>query len=189
MGIDFSFPFFLSPFFVFLRVLSWIEKGKMMRMRNMLAVAVLLTVSSAALADTPAQARKAIEADYVKIAAALSHKDLDAAFAYETPDYVAVSKNGTQLKRDDSHKMMRQISFADKVKVRATIVTFALKGNIATVRHRGHIEASIMNPQTNQATKVSLDALTEDTWTKGSGKWLLKRSQELSSNRKMGAGK
>ena len=157
---------------------------------NFALTASLLMVCGIARADTPAQARKAIEGNYAKIAAALGRRDVDATFAFETPDYVAVSKKGQKLTRDQAHQMMRQITFAQAVKARTSVLAFSLSGNTATAKHRTHIDATIGNPQTNQTGKVTVDAVSSDTWVKTGGRWLLKRSQVLTSSQNMqGMGK
>lgn len=157
---------------------------------RMLTMAALLVMSgSAALADTPAQARKAIEAIYAKDRAAMTRKDVDAIFANQTPDYVAISKAGKRLARDQANQMARQLTMAKTVDVKSRILSFSLKGDTATARTKTHIYATIMNPQTNKPMAATMDGLTEDTWVKRGGKWLIKQMREIQTSQKLSGAK
>ena len=152
---------------------------------RLLPMAALLVMSgSAALADTPAQARKAIEGIYAKDRAAMARKDVDTVFANQAPDYVAISKAGKRVPREQANQIARQLTMAKTVDVKSRILSFALKGDTAVARLKTHIHATIMNPQTNQPMAVTMDGLTEDTWVKRGGKWLIKQMREIQATQK-----
>ena len=161
-----------------------------MKCRILLAGAALLVMSgSAALADTPAQARKAIETIYAKEQAALGRKDIDAVFAYQTPDYVAITKAGKRIPREQANAVGRQIGMMKTVKAQSRIISFALKGDTATARAKNHLFITTTNPQTNQPLTVTIEGVEEDTWVKRGGKWLLKQSKEITRTQKFGGAK
>ena len=151
--------------------------------------ALLVMSGSAALADTPAQARKAIEGIYAKEQAALGRKDIDSVFSYQTPDYVAITKKGKRIPRDQANQMGRQITMMQTVKANIRIMNFALKGDTAVARAKNRVYLTTMNPQTNQPISVTVEGVEEDTWVKRGGKWLLKQSREITRSQKVNGAK
>ena len=156
-----------------------------MKCRLMPLAALFLMSSSPAFADTPAQARKAIEGIYAREQAALGRKDIDSVFSCQTPDYVAITKTGKRIPRDQANQFGRQITMMQTVKASSRIMSFALKGDTALARAKNHIYLTTMNPQTNQPISVTIDGVEEDTWVKRGGKWLLKQSREITRTQKI----
>ena len=157
--------------------------------RKLMPVAALLAISSAALAETPAQARKAIEAIYAKEMAALARRDIDTVFAYQTPDYVAISKSGQRLSREQANQMGRQLTLMKSVDAKTKIVAFTLKGETALVRTQNRLRATAADPQTGKPLSAVIDGVEDDTWVKRSGKWLIKQSREITRTQKISRGK
>ena len=152
---------------------------------RLLPMAALLVMSgSAALADTPAQARKAIEAIFAKEAAALSRKDLNSALAYQAPDYVGITKDGKRYNREQTRQLTQPLRKSKSISETDHITHFTFKGDTVLARVKSHMIVIVLNSQTNKSVAVTIDSLTDETWVKRSGKWLCKHERQIESSQK-----
>jgi len=160
----------------------WTKGNTMLTRRRLLGITVLsmLALCSAAGADTPAQARKSIEAIYRKMEQMTNNKDFDAAMVFYTDDLQVIPKTGAPMNREQAIKQGREVFLAaDTIQIRDKILQFRLKGKeaIATVRVFGKM--TLTHPETQQYGTLYMDTTSEDTWTKTAKGWLMKKSRIL----------
>ena len=153
--------------------------------RALLLFAALLFAPCAVRADAAANAKNAILANYRRGDASLNKKNVDAVFAMQTADFTYTLKSGEQITREQEHQMIRQLTFAQNISAHTVVLKFSYSNGAAHVRAKEHIVATIADPQTQKQTRVVVDAVTEDTWVKVGGKWLVKRSKEISRSQNM----
>ena len=135
-----------------------------------------------AVADTAQdQARKAIQANYVKRDAAASRKDANAYWSLRTDNFVWISKNGKRkTAKQLKPETVKMFNAAESLNGRAIIQKFTLKGDTATVlvKDSGTIVIPVSKTRKN-VIKVAETA--SDTWIKRNGKWLQSQSKALTA--------
>jgi hypothetical protein len=138
------------------------------------ALALVLVVS--ARADSTADVQKNLQQIYNKRDAAREKKDIQGSLSALTPNFVFVSTDG---QKGDAKLLKQKLSplfaFMQSVKSKSDIQKLALKGKEATATVKQHLDMLVVDPQTQQPRKFSLDATSEDLWTKTPSGWLQKR--------------
>ena len=150
--------------------------------------ALALSISAARAADVAPDVQKLIAADYqVSCTAALNptDKNLHAAFAYLSPDYVDTDLQGKTLKRDQvialSTQFLKQMHSSLCV---PSVVTETLNGDgSVTVVTQLHIAGTITEADAKHDVDASQKA--QDTWKQVGGTWMVVQGIELHSTVKM----
>lgn len=145
----------------------------------------LAAVTSAALADPIADARKAmkaVQAAYSRIDTAANAKNVKGFLAYNTSDYAIVDKsdnvrmqNGPQLESGYAAYFADSLSYKQLTKVQK----LTLQGQDAIVTVKQHIERSANDPKTSQRVKAVMDGILEETWTPTGKGWQRTRTKAL----------
>jgi hypothetical protein len=145
-----------------------------------LTLIMLASLCSARAGDTPASARKAIQAGYDRMAAAAGRRDVDGWLALKTPDFVSVSLDGTENGLEGRRTMMRLVfATVERVKARTVIVGFKLlsPSRARAVVH-DHTEMTFARPDKKVSTMI-IDTDAESTWIKTPAGWRESRSRSL----------
>ena len=156
------------------------------RMRVFAFTAALLLLGVLALpsarADATGEARKAIQAAYDKMNAALARKDVKGAFTVLTPDVEQITLDGRKFDAAQMRQQMTQaLAAAKSVKSQTTVQKLTLKGgSTAQVLVRSRVAIVLTDPQTNKPITFVGEETSQDTWIKTARGWLGKRSKTLS---------
>jgi hypothetical protein len=137
---------------------------------------------SPAMADTPAQARSAIQALYNKQNAAAAKKDVNGVLVNMAPDFQAVSKDGRKITAAQQRQALTQLfSMAQSIHATSAIQKFRLQGNRATVTVKENGTFLVVNPNAAAAkpARFTVEDVSEDTWVKKGNRWLNERSVTL----------
>ncbi len=126
--------------------------------------------------DTAVSVKQSLNGLYEKRNVALAKKDLKSAAISYSPEFVFVSKAGA---KGDLKTLQKQlfayVAFMKTVKVKTSIVNCSLKGKVATLMVKYHLDLTIENSDTKKVQKVAADEVSEDLWEKGASGWLQKR--------------
>ncbi len=153
-----------------------------------LAGAIVLTSAAARAADVPADAQKAIAADYqLGCTAAINPTDsnLAAAFTFLSPDFVDINVKGKKTPRDQVVAMGTQsMKLLHTSTCEPTTESSVLNadGTIAVVEDL-HVIGSLQAPDGTHQLDVT--AKMQDTWTQVKGTWMQSQSQQLRNLVKM----
>lgn len=135
-----------------------------------------VSVQIGARADAAADARKSIQAIYVKRDAAEHKKDINGSLISLAPNFVYVTKDG---QKGDAGLLKRQVApviqFMQSVNAKSEITKFTIKGKEATAIVKSHLEMLVLDPQTQAPQKIVGDVTSEDLWTKTGSGWLQKK--------------
>ena len=149
---------------------------------SILVVAFLALPLTGSKADSTADAKRAIQAQYDKSNAAAAKKDSKGVTSVFTKDRVSVTSKGVTTSIQDEKKQMEQVfSAAQSCVVTSTILSVSLTGSQAKVRVKEHGKIVLPNPKTMVNSNLVEDSIREDTWIKSGGAWLEKKSVEKSS--------
>lgn len=155
-------------------------------MRHLLMAAVLVSMAASlpTAGAAPADARRALQADYNDRDSAVSRKDIDGTLAHYAPDFTGVSATGkTHDLKEERTDFLKTFSLPAKSSVTKSAiqkVTWSKAGAEATVSVHRHGVLLFVNPQTHLNDLLVLDGVYQDTWAKRSGVWLLTREQATS---------
>jgi ketosteroid isomerase-like protein len=137
---------------------------------------------TAASADATSDARKAIEARFGKMSAALNKRDGKAYTQFFAPNFVSIGERGN---RQDSRQMSRLIDAVMKMSqsLKHTWKTekFTLQSGKAIHTVRQDIAMTMTDPQTGRNASMRQQPVEEFTWTKGKSGWLITQYKTLSS--------
>lgn len=139
---------------------------------------------TAAPADAIPAARKAIQAAYDHMDAAIRHRDERGAFAFHAPDHVATFE-GQEVGMAQSRQALGDLlDGARYIRSTTTIESFVLNGGReALVTNKSYFKASVYEPATDSRALVTMTSTARDTWIRDArGRWLLKRTRILSLN-------
>jgi ketosteroid isomerase-like protein len=143
-------------------------------------IGTVFSLAPVAHADATTEARKAIQAAYDHMSAAVEKRELNGVTAFYTPDFEMTERGGT---RNNLAASRRQIQFMlgmlKTIKATQVIQTFTLKGNQAVVTEHTHMDGIMLDPQTKRPHKFVGDNISQDIWIKGAKGWLQRRSQTL----------
>jgi ketosteroid isomerase-like protein len=124
--------------------------------------------------DKSKPVRRALEAQYAKIAQANESKDLDALLALRAPDFSAKFPDGKIANSEQmavySRALFEQIQ--PPISVSNTIKTLTISGNVAVAVV--HQRFSRMQVKAGQLRKVETEAIQRETWVLAQGEWKLK---------------
>ncbi len=136
----------------------------------------------AAKADDAASAKKAIQSQYAKSAAAAEKKDLKGMMAHLAPDYEETGPDGVTVKVDAlKSNMQRIVQNVKSIRIAVAISKLTLKGDKATVLSKETMSMVVTNPQTKKDMKFAMQGTSEEQWEKKSGVWLEKRAKTLAT--------
>lgn len=150
----------------------------------LVTAAAVLLVAAPARADVAPDVQKALNDNYQLTCAAVldpSDKNMDAAVAPLSPDFVNVDFKGTERKRDELVGMMKQqlkTFHGTSCDVKMDSVTQSDPNTIVVVsslKIAGEIQAPDGKHDVEQTAK------SQDTWALSNGKWLETKSKDLRS--------
>jgi ketosteroid isomerase-like protein len=139
--------------------------------------AVLISAPSV-LATTQASIQPAIQERYDRINAAFIRKDINAATAYFSPDYISISTKGEKQNLSQFRKHYSDLFARLKLDLTAnktTINEIAVKPNGAEVEIEQHTEAKVLG------NKIVIYQTSRNFWLKTAQGWRLKQSQILTN--------
>src|SRR5258708_29881 len=114
---------------------------------SVLAAAAAMAPAQPLLAESSADARKAIQAAYDKSNAAAAKKDIAGTLAHHVPDFTTTDEKGKTHTLAEMKGQLTQIfQIAKEVHASTTIQSFSLKGNSATVKIEDHATIMMSNP-------------------------------------------
>lgn len=138
----------------------------------------LLSVPAAA-ADQAASARRAIEAAYARLAAAVARKNIDAVRALYAPDYREVLINGEERGLAEVLAALPG-EFALMQDPRLQFSLADLDAGAAEISVSAHAVQSFATAPTPSSTRpMRVEATSRDVWGLASGHWTLRRSHVL----------
>ena len=150
---------------------------------TLLVLAVISVAIQAARADTPLDAKKAIQAAYNRNNAAKLHRDVGAILATYAPGYTSVNQNGLETTRSDEEERQHWAELLTppgKVKKMTRVVDLKLQDGGAVVTVTAHEEMSYVSRKTRTVQHLTFDEKDRDFWVQSQNHWLWKRSRTLS---------
>jgi len=151
--------------------------------RRSLGLALISTVVSLSLpvgADPAADARKSIQAAYDSVSVAVEKRDIKGVTAFYTPDFQTTQRDGRRITLAEERRQIQMMFLMMKnIKATQIVQTLTLKGNLATVTAKTHMEGIMFDPDTKRSHKFAGDNISLDSWVKGSRGWMLKNSRTL----------
>ena len=152
-----------------------------MRYRRLLAASAILAASAFGFADTKAE----LDGMYAKLNAAMKQKNTAAVMAMCTKDFSWVDPKGKKMSRAEMEQQLKmQFSFMKKVTaVTVKIEKVTVKGAETIARTQGIFEGDIqLTPDAKKLSKLKSSSITDDTWIKVGGKWMLKKVSAIKDN-------
>jgi hypothetical protein len=146
-----------------------------------LVVALAATaLSSSKIVLAAADPTSQLMAIYTKTDAALDRKDIDSAIAYHSPNFIALTGDGTVETTDQQKtRMMKLLDEVTTLDVTTRIDKCDFADKTATVIISQHITATITDPDTQKAVPMSGDDQARELWSKGASGWQLDVVQTL----------
>ena len=145
-----------------------------------LCLAVSLT--PAALGQSPDQARKAIQERYNRENAAFAKNEGTVYFTDLAPTFVHVSTKGVQTNNKEMQKAIAELlAVARSINTKTVIQKLKLKPHVAVVIFEQHTECRVIDPKANTSSSLIQDIVGEDTWTESANGWRRTRTKELSN--------
>ncbi len=142
-----------------------------------------VALSVSAVADGTAETKKAIQAQYDKMDAALAKKDLSGYVKFCSKDFVNIDEKGQKAGLEATKAQMKQIIDASTAfKSNSAILKLTAAGKSAIVRVKQHVACTINAPGAPAPQKLVIDAESEDTWNKTGSGWLIAKSKTISQN-------
>lgn len=148
----------------------------------LLTAAAVVLVAAPAIADVAPDVQKTLNDTYQLTCTAVldpSDKNMDAATASLSPDFVNVDFKGKETKRDELLGVMKQqlkTFHGTSCDIKMESVTQSDPNTIVVVsslKVAGDIQAPDGKHEVEQTAK------SEDTWTQSGGKWLETKSKDL----------
>ncbi|MCX6379750.1 MAG: hypothetical protein NT023_09800 [Armatimonadetes bacterium] len=134
----------------------------------------------AAKADDTANAKKAIQTIYAKVASAAAKKDVKGMMAHLAPDYEEATLDGVTFKvATIKAKWEHAIQSVKAMKISTTITKLTLSGDKATVLNKATINMVGISPRNDKDVILISEGTSEEQWEKKGGIWLEKRSKNL----------
>jgi ketosteroid isomerase-like protein len=144
-------------------------------------VAAMILIGGSVYADATADARKAIEAQYAKIGAALAKKDIDGVAKFCAPDWKNKAANGKTMTLEEWKTALKVgIQQFGTVKFSVKVKTVKLKGNMATVTNDQTFEATVADSTDNKTHTFKQVENCNDVLVKTPKGWLMKASETVS---------
>src|SRR5579862_5822809 len=139
-----------------------------------LAAVCLIVPALRVNADTAAEAKKAIQAQYDKIDLASARKDAAGVMACFTKDRVYTRKGVKQTPDEERKHMAEDFAIFKSLSAKTAITSITIKNSTAVVHAKEHGAAVSANPNTDGTSPLVIDAVYVDTWIKRGGTWLQK---------------
>lgn len=144
-----------------------------------LTLAALTALAPAAFAQ---DAQKAILAQYEKRAAAAKKKDVAAALAINTTDFVSVDIQGNKRTLAQIKPQLTEaFASAASYTVNTKVTKFTVTGDKATVSTNDSVKVVMNDKKNNQEAETT----NTDTWVKKSGQWVRQQNKMISSKVKI----
>ena len=144
---------------------------------KLLFILALAATSSACLADTVPQVRKAIQARYAEMSRAFAAKDAKGFESVFADDFTAKAPGRPKMSRADTFKDFEgQMNAMSDVQWKQTIKSIKLEGNVAHVK----IETEMNSKAPMRGGKLEDFHLTSKTlndWVKTTKGWLVRYSE------------
>lgn len=137
---------------------------------------------ASARADAASDAKKAVEANFAKMAAAITKKDVNGYTQFLTDDFVNITKGGQRKnKQQEAATIGQAVQMAKSMKFRIKMTKFALQNGKALVTANVTGTLVLPNPQTKKDSTLVGDSVEEFVWVKSGSSWKIKQEKELSS--------
>lgn len=131
-------------------------------------------------ADATADARRAIQAVYAQMNAALARKDLAASFRHLTDDHVSIDEHGNRKSAEDLRRELQQLlPVVRSYQGRSVIQKITVQGNRATVVVQESGRMVVRDPSTDRQAIMAGNNTSRELWVKQKGRWMLKTSNLL----------
>ncbi len=140
-----------------------------------LLVSAAVTAIQPARAETKATIQPAIQTSYNKINAAFVRKDVKAATAYFTPDYISINAKGEQKNLEEFRTHYSGLLNRFNIKLtsnKATIENIVVNPDGIDVAIAQRTEGTIMG-----GNKIVINQKSRDLWQKTPQGWRLKQSK------------
>ena len=154
----------------------------MRTVRFLMAASLFLCAASArpARADDTADAKKAIEANYAKIAEAMNNYDAKAVGSYYTPDFVEGPNRNVKVVPGGFQRGLPKLMIVLRATkthstMKTVIKSISIKGNEATVTTESTGTVTMTEPHVHKTiTTPGTTHTAEDVWIKKGNTWLCK---------------
>jgi len=150
-------------------------------MKNTLLIALLAWLAAAipARAEDLDAARKAIEAQYARLDAAMARKDPSPLEGRVAPDYRHVDVAGDEFGLGQWTSLWQQSAASiETMTVHSGVQSVALEGDAVRAVVRGVAEGTI-KPPGGAIVKFRQEVIAHDVWAKTGTEWRLRRSAEM----------
>ena len=129
--------------------------------------------------DKSKPVRRALEAQYAKIAEAQINKDIDAMRALRTPDFTADTANGEKWDLETSLNYSRSgfQQVQSNIRISNTIESLDVKGDVAVAVV--HQQWSRMQMKAGKLRRVDTEAIQTETWVNTQDGWKLKHIGDI----------
>ena len=142
-------------------------------------ITVAIVTIAPARAELSTKIQPAIQSNYNQINAAFVRKDMNAATALFTPDYVSISPEGEKKTLVEFREHYNNLFGRFNIKLtsnKATIKNIAVNPTGIDVALEQKTEATVAG-----ASKIVIDQTSRDSWLKTPQGWRLKQSKILTS--------
>jgi ketosteroid isomerase-like protein len=146
-------------------------------MKKSLLILAALSCFSIGFADNVQVVRKALDANYKTVSAALKGNKIDKVAALLTDDYIVVEKGGQQMNKSQVITQFRGLAGQlQNTKWQRTIKSVTLNGNQAIAIVDGKFSGDV-KAQDGKVHSLTQNATTKDTWIKTAKGYRLQRSE------------
>jgi ketosteroid isomerase-like protein len=134
-------------------------------------------------ADNTADVMSQIKTAYKQMDAAISQKDLAAAFAFYEPDYTHVVEAGhVQYLADQQREAQTVMTHSQALTSNTQVTSAVVSGSKATVTIIQQIDVTAVLPQMRQSAVLQNTELDTEVWVKHAGKWRVQSGRTFSSH-------
>ena len=157
-----------------------------MKSVNLATGALLVTLAHLtgmpASADSNADVKNAISAQYMKIITSIQKSDVKTAGSVYARDFTRTDHDGRDFTLQETLTGMTQtMKSVSNGKMAVTITHVSVAGSSATVKIKFRLTCKVARGKSTGFQNMILDETDTDTWVKTEGKWLLKSEKENSS--------
>lgn len=141
-----------------------------------------LTAAVPASADAASDAKKAIEAGYAKINAAIAANDSQGVGVFLAKDVTITSKSGRTLRKQPYLASLREFGNASKfAKITTKIEKFDLQKDKAFVSVREKLTATLIGVANGKDAPIVMNSASNAVWVRVGNGWQMLRTKETMS--------
>ncbi len=128
-----------------------------------------------------AKAREAIQEACRSEDEGLAEKDVDKAFAYHDTNFEEATPEGDSVDLDEERQSFTEVqALIQSISSSTTVQKVVLGSGGATVTVKAHVDATLMNPATQQTARFVTDGVERQFWINGDDGWRLRKTRTLS---------